>query len=161
MGRYNSEEIDRYKSCLLRHQCGGNRGSFNPWGGQVFMGRRGQRGFGIFKGLFRNIILPTVKKVVLPTVKKVGRHLLNEAIESGKDVIAGKDLKQVVKQRTRGIVNHYLQDKAAQSGQGRRRKTANTRNKTKPRRGKKRSLIEDLSTEILGNGNAKRARIIR
>lgn len=111
---YSSPEIQRYKQCLLRHrhQVGGL--STTPWGGIVYQGRRGQRGFGFgIKGI--------LGKFVLPIVKDVGNKLLKSVLKGGQEILMEKkDPKSVLKARGKELLKGILGDASNQVGRGRR-----------------------------------------
>ena len=105
-------EIERYKQCLLRHQIGGGGG---VWSAPVYIGRKGQRGFG-FGGKFL--------KFLLPLAKNLGKKVIGKALEVGKDVlIHKKNPKEAVLSRWREIITDYLeQNTKKQSGAGKNKR---------------------------------------
>jgi hypothetical protein len=121
------DEVTKYQHCLLRQQLGEGNG---PWGNQVFVGRRNQRGFGRIKNFF--------SKFVLPTAKLVGRIAIKQALEGGKEILSGKDPRTVLKEKGKQIFksslaealkspsqnNSSTQETPTQSGSGRKRHRA-------------------------------------
>jgi len=109
-----NNEVEHYRQFLLRQQEG--RGM--PWenGEMIFQGRRAQRGFGFFGSFLGNI-----GKIALPIVKRVGKQVLKQAVEIGKDVILeGKKPKEALKQRGKELIRDVIS--GVQTGSGRRRK---------------------------------------
>lgn len=108
--------MERYKRCLLRYEQSGHG---EPWQtGVIFQGRRAQRGFGF--GSF----LASAARLALPFVKKIGKQVLTQAIEGGKDVIlGGKKPREVLKSRGKQILGNLLQ---GQTGSGLKRKRGKT-----------------------------------
>jgi hypothetical protein len=113
------DEVTKYQHCLLRQQLGEGNG---PWGNQVFVGRRNQRGFGRIKNFF--------SKFVLPTAKLVGRIAIKQALEGGKEILSGRNPRDVLKEKGKQIFKSSLaealkspstQETPTQSGSGRKR----------------------------------------
>ena len=104
----NSEEVERYRRCLLRQEQSGGSWENGPI---VFRGRKGQRGFGF--GSF----LSSVGRFALPFVKNIGKKVFKHAVEVGKDVIIhGKKPKEALKTRGKALVSDILTQ--GQSGSG-------------------------------------------
>jgi len=105
------DEVTRYKTLLLRSQ----KGEGYSWeGGQVFRGRRGQRGFGF------GSLLKSVGKMVLPFAKSIGKKLVKSALGVGQDLLEGKKFKESLVTRGKTLGRDILTQ--PQKGAGRKRK---------------------------------------
>ena len=101
---YPSTSVSEYKR-ILQH------GRGNPWENDVFRGRRGQRGFGIFGGmfkLFKSAIEP-LQQLIVPYMKKTGKKAAARALDLGKDVLLeGKSPRLALKNRGNQLLDDVI-----------------------------------------------------
>ena len=109
-------------------------------GGNIFVGRKGQRGHGglggLLSGLFRSA-LPMLKR----GLATFGKHALKTGIEMAHDVAEGTSVKDSAKKRVPDAIKRFALQQLNQTGsglkrRGRRRQASGKRIKNKSRKRK-------------------------
>lgn len=112
--------VHHYKNIL-------QQGHGIPWENhsQIYRGRRGQRGFGIFGSLFKvfKSVIKPIARNLLPVAKNIGRTAVSHALEAGKDILLdGQKPREVLRKRGRQLFSDVVQKNILQKGKGRKRK---------------------------------------